>query len=379
MSRSFLIALGCLMFCASAQAASFDCANAQSRVEHLICADADLSKLDEEMATAYATALRDKKQSGETRVAQRLWVKKRNGCVDRDCLEMAYRIRAHDLTIGQAERSLVPILSKNKILCETYERYVLWEIKETEKGDRLEYRRTTSLGAAGHLTWFESPPQCKRPFGEKFVEFRPVKWREINPVDYPELSGQVDRYLKYWPWNRQEVAFALTDAGFKEGAKGMQFQYSIGWMRMWLGEADILNVGRAERLLKVDDNRCGYDPRSFGASRTSDWRVPVMVIDETGKKIDTAKSELLLGVSAIPKILNPPTSGMLSLGLQSFDVFNFSGSAYFDRWEDEWVYDSLGEYSEKSQSPHSAALTVYSISQDKAIAICRFKVNKKNS
>ncbi len=40
-----------------AQAASFDCAKAKTRVEKVICADPQLSKFDEELAAAYRTAL----------------------------------------------------------------------------------------------------------------------------------------------------------------------------------------------------------------------------------------------------------------------------------------------------------------------------------
>jgi uncharacterized protein len=53
------IVLGGLVLQGAAQAASFDCAKAQSKVEKIICADAELSKLDEDLATAYWLAIRN--------------------------------------------------------------------------------------------------------------------------------------------------------------------------------------------------------------------------------------------------------------------------------------------------------------------------------
>ena len=44
----------------SAQAASFDCSKAQTKVEHLICGDAELSKLDEKLGQEFQYARRFK-------------------------------------------------------------------------------------------------------------------------------------------------------------------------------------------------------------------------------------------------------------------------------------------------------------------------------
>lgn len=56
MRKLFWAALGYLAV-AQAQAASFDCAKAKNSVEKVICADADLSRIDEDMSTAYHHAL----------------------------------------------------------------------------------------------------------------------------------------------------------------------------------------------------------------------------------------------------------------------------------------------------------------------------------
>lgn len=95
---------------AAAQAASFDCKKAATKVEKLICADPELSRLDERMADAYAAALQswDGRIAAYTRMSQKGWVGSRallppgvdqGGvyCVDDptrlDCLRGLYRDR----------------------------------------------------------------------------------------------------------------------------------------------------------------------------------------------------------------------------------------------------------------------------------------------
>jgi uncharacterized protein len=60
----------------ASHAASFDCTKAQSPDEKAICAHPELSRLDEEMAQAYAQALKGNNASG-VKAAQRQWLKTR--------------------------------------------------------------------------------------------------------------------------------------------------------------------------------------------------------------------------------------------------------------------------------------------------------------
>jgi uncharacterized protein YecT (DUF1311 family) len=93
MKRTTWIVLGWLVLGIGAQAASFDCGKAQSKVEHLICDNPEISRLDEELSTAYKTALQDKKQAESLKQAQKQWMKERNGCADADCVKSAYVTR----------------------------------------------------------------------------------------------------------------------------------------------------------------------------------------------------------------------------------------------------------------------------------------------
>ena len=82
------------------QAAGFDCAKARSEDEKAVCANPELSRLDEQMAAAYKATLArfagDKRRAAEFRRNQADWVKERGRCGDTaKCLrdEYAARIR----------------------------------------------------------------------------------------------------------------------------------------------------------------------------------------------------------------------------------------------------------------------------------------------
>lgn len=87
----------------AAHTASFDCTKAQIKVEKKICADAELSKLDEDLTAAYAAALKTGAKASTIRQAQKLWVKERNRCVDAACLKNTYQNRA--LVIAQSSQN----------------------------------------------------------------------------------------------------------------------------------------------------------------------------------------------------------------------------------------------------------------------------------
>lgn len=86
---------------ADAGAASFDCKVAHGPIETTICADAALSRLDEQLATAYAHA---RAADPGTKAAQLAWLKTRNACADAACLRQAYETRIAALQTRPASR-----------------------------------------------------------------------------------------------------------------------------------------------------------------------------------------------------------------------------------------------------------------------------------
>ena len=74
---------------------SFDCRNATTAVEKLICNNPDLSKLDVSLAETYKEAL---SKDRSIRDDQRAWNVEKNKCADVDCLKSAYEDRISELT-----------------------------------------------------------------------------------------------------------------------------------------------------------------------------------------------------------------------------------------------------------------------------------------
>lgn len=99
-----LIALLSLCLAVKVQGASFDCEKAGTEVEKLICADSELSKLDEEMGKTYAEALKEFSVPEALKLRQRQWFKRRDACVDRglpkyimQCVKEIYQQRLAEI------------------------------------------------------------------------------------------------------------------------------------------------------------------------------------------------------------------------------------------------------------------------------------------
>jgi len=78
-------------------AASFDCRKSASYVEKLICADQELSRLDDTLEEKYRAAMRRSKENKDLVLEQRSWLAERNICHDRECLIRAYWSRLAEL------------------------------------------------------------------------------------------------------------------------------------------------------------------------------------------------------------------------------------------------------------------------------------------
>ncbi|MDD2701721.1 MAG: hypothetical protein PHH36_10835 [Sideroxydans sp.] len=89
--------LGGVLLSVPAQAASFECAKAGTKVEHIICDNPEISKLDDELAYAYKTALQDQSKLIGLKQEQKQWLNKRDGCQDKECVKRAYETRLGDL------------------------------------------------------------------------------------------------------------------------------------------------------------------------------------------------------------------------------------------------------------------------------------------
>jgi uncharacterized protein len=150
------LSTGTLLASSPAAAQSFDCRKATTAVERMICADAELSTLDEQMAQAFT----DARQHVETSVIGQLaWLKNvRNRCAHVECLKDAYQKRiAHLDTLSPVVRAdgyafrehatFSPGIYEAVVDAKVYS-----DIDETAAHERLRIKKGTRINvySAGH-------------------------------------------------------------------------------------------------------------------------------------------------------------------------------------------------------------------------------------
>ena len=127
MIKFLLFCLLSLIFMQTACAASFDCDKASTKVENLICKNSGLSKLDEDLGASYSKALKTVSNPFALRLQQREWIKLRNQCTDKSCLEAAYQGRIDEIiaiakekrvpALHAADQTYALLMSKNDKMC----------------------------------------------------------------------------------------------------------------------------------------------------------------------------------------------------------------------------------------------------------------------
>lgn len=91
---SVLSVIPALFVATTVHAASFDCGKASSKVEKLICTNAELDRLDSQLSETYKEAL---PKDSSVKTDQLNWLKQRNSCSNAECLVNAYKSRISDL------------------------------------------------------------------------------------------------------------------------------------------------------------------------------------------------------------------------------------------------------------------------------------------
>jgi uncharacterized protein len=82
---------------------SFDCQNAHTKIEKIICNDRSLSSLDLELSVRYRLIMSLAGDPHSIMDSQRAWIKERNFCKTIECLKDAYEKRSREIGLmGQA-------------------------------------------------------------------------------------------------------------------------------------------------------------------------------------------------------------------------------------------------------------------------------------
>jgi len=259
--KYILYLFGTLMVALPVQAASFDCAKAATKVEHLICDNPEISKLDDELDAQYKLALQDHTRAGATKFSQRQWLQERNGCLTAVCLRDTYlgRIRhlqeasssvAQPSTTTNPEQSKivtgntheeesVSTLSKGKfVLVQAMHPYSFCE------------RFTDNLNQFRNLNF----DQCNPRLSEMFPEFsRPYTWKEI-PFDMAlaekAIRSTVDLTMSSDP-ERLAYQRKTQEERWVKWKKDSETLRAAGKVHMWITKIDIDGDGKDDTILRM--------------------------------------------------------------------------------------------------------------------------------
>ncbi len=100
-------------FSTTIYAASFDCQKATTLIEKEICADNELSELDEQLARIYKSTLKNSVNSMLFKKQQQQWLKsKRNKCQTVACLKLSYQVRVDSLLQTKSQKQIVNPVGK---------------------------------------------------------------------------------------------------------------------------------------------------------------------------------------------------------------------------------------------------------------------------
>lgn len=129
MKQALWVFLGYVLLLPTTQAASFDCGIASSNIEKVICGDAELSKSDEDLAAAYAKALKETSDPAAIKRQQREWLADvRRRCADATCLRLAYSARIAQLASGRKPQEIT--------------------VGDVQQQNGISYRRLSALNGA---------------------------------------------------------------------------------------------------------------------------------------------------------------------------------------------------------------------------------------
>lgn len=247
------------------QAASFDCSKASTKVEHIICDNPEISRLDEELAQRYKAALHDPSKTDSIKHAQKHWMKERNGCADANCVQSAYVKRNDQLRGGNS----TPKQSSNVAVKENPKTDLVKSENEdgSNQGDfKGEYILVRAVDEDSVCLRFKSNlnrfrkldfDQCNPRLSDRFPEFsRPYQWKEI-PFDMALAEKAIRSTTDHSGYNPAEYP---EDAEYhrKEGEerwqqwkKGSEPFRASGKVHMWLAKIDIDGDGHEDTILRM--------------------------------------------------------------------------------------------------------------------------------
>ena len=235
-----------LISAASVEAASFNCSLAQTAIEKTICANSEISKADESLATLYGNIKSQARYANDLIQNQLAWLKERNSCKTDACVLEKYRAREIELN-GWPQKEA----EKAKELENCTDRPECWpEGSAMHTGLTLVagLQKTSAQLKTKHDELIALLSESPNYNGEKYPDSRvisalaaqQISWEKYRS-DECELIGSLTGAGGSWPStyaNRCEVN--LTEARLRRVTSAIKCIQKIPLENRWMEQATCL-------------------------------------------------------------------------------------------------------------------------------------------
>lgn len=325
------IVLGWLTLSSMAQAASFDCGKASSNIEKLICSDQELSKLDDDLGSAYSAARTNSKPRSDITIEQRRWLRDLNICRDRYCIKNSYVARLQSLLSNQQPAQSV-------------EAGPPWVFSLTQGGDLPVCRAYLERLNHGKQADY---PFCDRPETGEEYGFTPLVRKPLSNEKIHELAPLVEGFMRS---RNQDSRFIQNASELKRKQKLTEplspssiSQYVGKDIFVWKYEphVDIDNDGQPDQIIvwrgiPVGNHLpgCGSTDYRFGGVM-SDTQMS-FIVDTSISRVDAFNTSKVFGHPLdYYSLYNSATQTWVlandfwPIG-EAIGIFKFEGKYYFD-------------------------------------------------
>lgn len=326
-----------LLLSFATQAASFDCGKVKSKVEKLICADVELSQVDEELAAAYKIVLQelqDAQQTDAIRQTQKQWLQKRNDCSDAACVKRAYEARLQKLSSPVSASDIRAAVQRRAAPPEAKKRCYKLVV-----GKRFAMCREFEKNLNRYCD--EPPMMCRFKINPDFgKDFSTPKWEGLDPAKNLDLVTQI--MLSHY--NAPSVAIHPENVNCNQECAEREWQrVKPGYMegiragRVVLSRArfDLNHDGTPELVYRLSGSQCSPDDLGSGHQYFT-----LMVMDERNGKED-------------PDFATYHNAGV--------DILLYQGRAHLVDWRSDRILDGRAELGTSTRIPNGMAGGYFSI------------------
>jgi hypothetical protein len=250
-------------------------------VEHLICDNPEISRLDDELGTAYKIALVNKKRADFIREAQKQWLKDRDACVDLECLAKAYKDRIVVLAAFGDKDPLLPLKPPAaKIKSGQYKMIDDTIVVPQPNGiSTVEKHAEVCTAFLKNLEAFPPfpPMACDVKFKPEFTDFKTPEWQEVDVWANRDLWIQLESAPPKGNTDKERMLSILRE------------RINNGMVFFRVARFDIDNDGEPEQVLKKSTDKCEPEDRETHGSLLQNYP-SYTIYDPVSRKVNIEKA-----------------------------------------------------------------------------------------